>query len=614
MDKRNNKSHSMSIKFVRPQSTSREGPRDKSALSKEKVREDLQKEFCPAIDSALVEALLMERAELSESWILEMKSTLRQLAAGAGEATTVSHTTSQGKHVRGEPDDSASLSESLSTSLSLRDSSLSGLSLFSTPPEFLRSIFPNIPNQLLERTLESHGWPPKVLLTEDISPDIDMDVIVNYLIGVERETNGMEHDMSEDDVPDLQNGSGIPRGRVESGNVNMNGNGSRRGKGPKPKPILIVDTLQRQHMSTPSANRPQNSDAQNPWSHVDSLATYLSTLLPQTSYSQFLGLFHDPSYATTADALRGYLNTAPSTSSETHGLTGRITERDAKHLVELFSPVASEEAGNLYPDAKACLKAAGGDKAKAFDVLSCLHDLGKSETVIRRSVAHSEQSPSESRFSRGKPPPTSAAGSNVASMSSTEWVAVHNKRHKLSAREESRNSALLCGPDEGGDGTNNSETAEGVMGKVETLRSKRKEASALLQAADHWKKRHRLGGGGAAEYYASRARGLYQEIEEVELCAARMQVESARQSDGKTVDFHGLSVKQCSKLSREFVEAWWSSAKHDVNHEPFTIITGWGKHSSGHRGKLGPAVNSTLKKAGWDVRIGQGKVIVMGKR
>jgi hypothetical protein len=226
----------------------------------------------------------------------------------------------------------------------------------------------------------------------------------------------MEDDMSEDDVPDLQNGSGIPwgrderPGRVESGNVNMNGNGPRRGKRPKPRPILIVDTLQRQRISTPLANRPRNSDAQNPWSHVDSLATYLSNLLPQTSYSQFLGLFHDPSYATTADALRGYLNTAPSTSSETRAL--RITERDARHLVELFSPVASEEAGNLYPDAKACLKAAGGDKVKAFDVLSCLHDLGKSETVIRRSVALSEQSPSESHSSREKPPPTSATGTS----------------------------------------------------------------------------------------------------------------------------------------------------------------------------------------------------------
>ncbi|KAF2755712.1 hypothetical protein EJ05DRAFT_478670 [Pseudovirgaria hyperparasitica] len=94
----------------------------------------------------------------------------------------------------------------------------------------------------------------------------------------------------------------------------------------------------------------------------------------------------------------------------------------------------------------------------------------------------------------------------------------------------------------------------------------------------------------------------------------------ATQSTPTSLDLHGVSVKDATRITREKVTSWWhelGDTKYGRGERPgvgsgFRVITGKGSHSQGGRGKLGPAVGAMLVREGWKVEIGSGTLVVTG--
>ncbi|KAJ5093430.1 hypothetical protein N7456_009291 [Penicillium angulare] len=95
----------------------------------------------------------------------------------------------------------------------------------------------------------------------------------------------------------------------------------------------------------------------------------------------------------------------------------------------------------------------------------------------------------------------------------------------------------------------------------------------------------------------------------------------ARQSSQSDLDLHGLTVEHGVRITRERVNAWWDGlgdtkyvrggGKHV--HGGFKIVTGVGNHSQNGIGRLGPAVSKMLSLEGWGVEVGRGSLLVYGR-
>ncbi|MCJ1313169.1 hypothetical protein MMC25_006846 [Agyrium rufum] len=90
------------------------------------------------------------------------------------------------------------------------------------------------------------------------------------------------------------------------------------------------------------------------------------------------------------------------------------------------------------------------------------------------------------------------------------------------------------------------------------------------------------------------------------------------------IDLHGLTVAEAKITTMAYLNTWWNSPSvREYAREGkvmggelngFKIITGVGHHSEGGVGKLGPAVGGLLVREGWRVEVGEGVLLVMGKR
>ncbi|CEO60804.1 hypothetical protein PMG11_05332 [Penicillium brasilianum] len=124
--------------------------------------------------------------------------------------------------------------------------------------------------------------------------------------------------------------------------------------------------------------------------------------------------------------------------------------------------------------------------------------------------------------------------------------------------------------------------------------------------------------GGASQYYREVAQ-QQRELAMRHLCVASERLVD-RQSTNGDVDLHGCQVPQAIRIARERVEAWWDGlgdTKHVRGggkqvHGGFKIITGVGLHSRDGKSRLGPAVSKALISDGWRVEIGRGFVTVVG--
>ncbi|KAJ5759265.1 hypothetical protein N7520_006421 [Penicillium odoratum] len=94
-----------------------------------------------------------------------------------------------------------------------------------------------------------------------------------------------------------------------------------------------------------------------------------------------------------------------------------------------------------------------------------------------------------------------------------------------------------------------------------------------------------------------------------------------RQSSSCDLDLHGITVVNALRITRERVNAWWNDlgdtrhvrggGKHV--HGGYKIITGVGNHSHDGTSRLGPAVSKMLTKEGWRLEVNRGFLIVIGK-
>ncbi|KAJ5168786.1 uncharacterized protein N7482_004380 [Penicillium canariense] len=124
--------------------------------------------------------------------------------------------------------------------------------------------------------------------------------------------------------------------------------------------------------------------------------------------------------------------------------------------------------------------------------------------------------------------------------------------------------------------------------------------------------------GGASQYYREVAQ-QQRELAMQHLSAASERLVD-RQSSNGDLDLHGCQVPHAIRISRERVDAWWDGlgdtkyvrggGKHV--HGGFKIITGVGLHSRDGTSRLGPAVSKALISDGWRVEIGRGFLTVIG--
>jgi hypothetical protein len=125
----------------------------------------------------------------------------------------------------------------------------------------------------------------------------------------------------------------------------------------------------------------------------------------------------------------------------------------------------------------------------------------------------------------------------------------------------------------------------------------------------------------AAAYYAQEGRDLNANLKAMN--AAEADAFVSQQSTPTSLDLHGVTVADATRIAKQRTQAWWNSlgerqirewsgAGRRGGGEAYRIITGLGRHSEGGRGKLGPAVAKTLVNEGWKVEIEPGELYVTG--
>ncbi|KAL8660082.1 MAG: hypothetical protein Q9226_000074 [Calogaya cf. arnoldii] len=144
-------------------------------------------------------------------------------------------------------------------------------------------------------------------------------------------------------------------------------------------------------------------------------------------------------------------------------------------------------------------------------------------------------------------------------------------------------------------------------------------SSAFTQASTAYRKsKSKPLMGAAVSYYSSVGRDASASLRRYEAAAADAWVDM--RSKAGEIDLHGVTVKDAVRISQERVENWWEAEGQEwarsgkaMGGRSLRIVTGVGRHSEGGKGKLGPAVGGMLLREGWKVEVGNGVVTVVGK-
>jgi hypothetical protein len=145
-------------------------------------------------------------------------------------------------------------------------------------------------------------------------------------------------------------------------------------------------------------------------------------------------------------------------------------------------------------------------------------------------------------------------------------------------------------------------------------------STALAQAA-HSARRARSNPlyGGASAYY--REVGNEQRQLAMRHLATASDRLVARQSTNCDLDLHGVNVANAIRISRRRVEEWWEALGDQKyirgggrdSHGGFKIVCGVGNHSQDRKSHLGPAVWNMLRNEGWRVELDRGSMLVVGR-
>ncbi|KAJ4315742.1 hypothetical protein N0V84_008215 [Fusarium piperis] len=121
----------------------------------------------------------------------------------------------------------------------------------------------------------------------------------------------------------------------------------------------------------------------------------------------------------------------------------------------------------------------------------------------------------------------------------------------------------------------------------------------------------------AAGYYAEVAREQGRYAAQATSTAADLLVE--KQSTASSIDLHGVYVQDGVRIARQRTQAWWSGlgefrTSEKARQQPFTVITGLGRHSAGGVSQLRQAVAAALLQDGWKMQVETGRFVINGRR
>lgn len=142
-------------------------------------------------------------------------------------------------------------------------------------------------------------------------------------------------------------------------------------------------------------------------------------------------------------------------------------------------------------------------------------------------------------------------------------------------------------------------------------RQQRNEFYAKAAAA-HRRGNTSNGLGAVAAYYSQQGRDLNVKARTADTAAA--DALAASQSTAHSIDLHGMSVRDATRVCKERVAAWWVNEKGRTAQTGFQCITGQGHHSRGGE-RIGPSVGKMLVREGWRVLVGwpnPGVITVVG--
>lgn len=119
----------------------------------------------------------------------------------------------------------------------------------------------------------------------------------------------------------------------------------------------------------------------------------------------------------------------------------------------------------------------------------------------------------------------------------------------------------------------------------------------------------------AAHVYRERAQQHGAHVHELSSTAADALVD--QQSTRTTCDLHGVYVQDGVRIAKQRVWAWWRGlgefSARAARDEPFTVITGLGRHSVGGVSRLRRAVVPALLEDGWRFQVGTGSFVIFGR-
>ncbi|KAJ4470141.1 hypothetical protein J3R30DRAFT_3539010 [Lentinula aciculospora] len=599
--------------------------------------DDLQRKFCPPLDSSLVAAILLDvepKSEPNEEQISALHATLSELASQTDVLQLVEGLSDVGgtddlstpSFTHGETSTSTSGSEFLQQP-------------FSTPLGFLQAAFPEVQSQKLDRALSEANL-------DSLNPDM-WDVVSRLLseeLILELEERGLD---GLDDAQGYSAETGSPweiigsKGRSSAQRKKKQGHGRHK--------IALVNIRQQHHakpINHSCSNLPRSLPAPDPWTQISSLSTHLAALLPSRQPSFFASYFHSPKYLTPYTALVEALQEISKTCS---------TDADYAHLIislldillPLYDDLDPEQRSRLVSDTELSLNATQGHADEALDLVQLLRDLDRDSSsgnlemgIYHRpaetnfpyetrlsgtsstSISRNAHLPSDSLeipplpFSKNNDPATRSG----IEASPCQWQAVPKRKtgrtHPLAVYIPAY-SRDVNGMQVRGSGNGLGKGGKGDVGELNKYRKRvgdsvRKRDEMLREASRMWQKGNSTNRGGeVAQYFAERARQFRELAKKDALEAAKMMVESKRISSQEqdTIDLHGTTVSEAIAIASETLASMGCSSS-----KPLKIITGRGTHSNNQISVLKPALRKALTEDGWNVSTWDGGLLLRGKR
>ncbi|KAG8817106.1 hypothetical protein FRC17_000049 [Serendipita sp. 399] len=546
--------------------------------------QELKNEFCPPLDESLLLALCGD-LEATKASIDALKETLSTLAA---DALAISISTSE---LSGSGD---SVDNSSNSALPSTISS-SSLDVTSSALQFLRAAFPDLPLQLLQDALETSSNESEV---------VEMEKIVEDLLSAEI--------LIEEDEGPLSPG------------LQLDGR-NKPTKQPKPKPQKIVIGDVRQRQVALSSNKTGTSTRIDPWTHLSSLADYISTLI-STSPSILLSLFHSPDYPSTFSALSSHLNSLSAS---------KRTEEDLSTALVAMKEVLAAEDFNMQW-ARTCLIVTDAQIAESLDLYMVLKRLEQGGPIAHAKPSSiNEKSPTFTPIQRHSPIistaeprspltpfPSSAAKRRSSKYDPEGWQTVDRQSPRSSKAHPHaeyipayRNlKAVPAWTVQEGD------IDEVAKNRAVEQSWRERRAEALRKAGHHWQRSQDGHGRQIAAYYADEANKYLRESREAAVEAARALVVRNRERNQalgyntqNSIDLHGMTREEALVIVNEALATRSTYLKSSQWDEPLRFITGKGNHSAGKQSVLLPSIMKALRSEGWKVREIEAGIAVYGK-